>query len=508
MNTKATMASTPKRRRAAKRTATKPADTPAAKSKPGGKAKPVGSDERAHEITYLRQRIASLEALVEENLALTARIAELEAELATGRVGNQPAGTDAAVSAAAPTDGHVGPASLFSRVEAGWKELSVQPGARAEAARAESARPALTMVSQSLLAAKARRPAWPGERASILLVGDRRYFGGGGPSFAHLEIRDILYGLPDDMAVTFLRLHPNPGMFQETPHSSLRDDIEVIDVVLPEGPEAAEMVVALAPDLIMNIGPLKPVAELFAHLPSPGAGVLNLLHGEAAGLGAWELVDSLRGMGGALVTTAFEQGCLGAIDFAGEIVRYVRGVNIAKMQLTGLEGAAGIICIAEDVDERSLGLADAVAEDLRGDGVSLMVMGTPDRATAVRRAEFIEPQEEGDLFQCIATANAVLVPPGTVGMPQALQVALAMGKVCLLPDDPFARAEFAEVPGLRYPAEPDALSRQIRAFLADPLSSATLVSESAEYGRKNLRRSTWAKMLSAFLARRLAAVRS
>jgi hypothetical protein len=443
----------------------------------------------AAELEYLRERTAGLEALVEENLALTRRIAALEAELGRLRKRLDRDGPEPGVS---PPIAHRVPPEPAS-------PLAAHP---APPRALESA------ASPSLLAALEKRRSRPDGAPGIVLVGPPQYFTGMGLSFAHLEIRDILYGLPKEADVSFLALWPPAARVTELQRLNLRDGVEVIDLVLPEPDRLAEILTGLAPAVVMNVGPLAPVIEVFRHLPADlrRAGVLNLLHGELVRFASGHDTDVFERAGTALVTTQIERDGLLGLGFSGDIVTYRRGVNIPTIPLASLDGGKDILCLMEDADPRADSLIDQLVADFSSEAAHLVVMGASSALADEALLDSVEPQKAADLFESIKDAAAVLVPPGTGGLPQALQVALAMGKVCLLPHEPFGRPELADLPGLRYEVEAAALACTIREFMADPQAHAGLAEQAAAYGRTHLRRSQSAKAFSQFIAGRLGLV--
>lgn len=433
----------------------------------GAKAKAPGAAS-AEEVVYLRERVADLEKLVGENVELTERLADLQAELERLR----PSGESARARMGSP------------------------PAPR---------RPQASLVaSPSLGTALARRRDTRGGRPCILLAGAAEYFTGGGPSLAHTEIRDLLSGIPGDVDLTFLCLQARVSQCLDIRRSTLREDAEVIDVVVPETGGIAHTFAGLAPDLVMNVGPLPP-GGAFRQLPESMMSncVLNLLHGEVARVVGASGKEILPRAGAALVTTSAERDSLAALDFPGDIVVYMRGVNIAKTKTFGLDGNGSIVCITEDIGSEGAEIIGTAADELNRSGIALRAIAQGRETDSYREAVGLEPERQSDLLDIISEASTVLVPPGTLGMPQALQVGLAMGKVCLLPKDTFAHPDLSHVPGLRYRPEVEPLVDLIREFIARPGAHTALVSQASDFAREHLRRSKWARVLAEFLSPRL-----
>ncbi len=444
------------------------------------------------ELAWLRQRVAELEGVVEENLALTRRIASIEIESerlqaalarGTGKDLIEPQVTAAPSSQPAPVVpwGNAMPVTTGDEDE--W------PVPRAELA--------------SVIEGRRDRPR---TGPLVLLVGEMEYCSGTGPSLAHIDIRDILYGLPDGVAVAMLALRSREMPAQRLPESNLLDGIDVIQTGWPGPREVAELLTAIAPDVIINIGPLGPLLRLFRHVPATlaPAMALNLAHGECGYLPVEAIASTLAGAGLALVTTQIERDMLAAAGFAGESVIYHHGVNAQRTEFSGIEGRLGLLALLDSAGPRSIALTGHLAQRLAASGMALSALG--DLAGEPHEQQFITVGSERvtDVLDAIRDASAVLMPPDATWLPQSLQVAMAMGKICLLPEATFSDHGPEALPGIRYPVETGKAVRVITDTLDNRKKHAELATRTAAYASEHFRRSIGRKVLVDALGKRLA----
>jgi hypothetical protein len=492
--------------------------TKAGAKKSGRAAKPVKGEEAAppaatadHERDYLLRRISSLEALVEENLGLLRRIAALDVEcaalrtiIAEGRSGGAEA--DAAEPPPPPPqpklvrEAEVTKAAARSAAAAQRKEKQLAQ---------ERARTIEALLDLSVIEAIERRRQRPKETPSVLLVGEAQYLAGKGPALARQEIRDILNGVPERASLTLMAIKPPSSVGEEAETPILREGAETVELLMPAAAEIDYILTSLAPDIVMNVGPLGPVADVFRFLPGAlrHAGVLNLLHGECGALGAADAAGrlALAKVGAALVTTDIERQLLLKLGFEGEITTYVRGVNVPQTKVTGLAGNGTIACILEGAGRDAASFIAEVTVGLDAIGERLVALHEGPVEEENGAFADLQSRRPADLVKSLGEADAVLMPPGTTGLPQALQVAMTMGKVCLLPQDPFGRQALEALPGVRYPAEAARLVDIVRDFLANREIYSDLAERTALYARKHFRRGDWAKVLNGFLSARLPA---
>ena len=241
------------------------------------------------ELKWLRERVKALEGLVEDNLALTRRIAELESE-----GGNLPQSKEGGASHGALPDRPPPPIDLSAIIEE-------------QRARAET-------------------------RPVVLLFGEPPYCAGVGPGLAEMEIRDLIFGMPDDVAVTLLAVKPREAPAYSLSRWSLHDKLNVIETAWPEPEDLARLLSAIAPDIVMNVGPLGSLMEVLRQVPAAPTPtvVFNLLHGELSSSGAGVMDEVLARGDLALVTTQTERQALIEAGYTGDVVLYRRGVDMSR----------------------------------------------------------------------------------------------------------------------------------------------------------------------------------
>jgi len=462
-------------------------------------AAPAGRDgatRRAgdsEELSWLRQRLGALEAVVEENLALGKRIASLEAE--NERLQQ---------AAALPASDEPQEPGLFAESATRQAPLARGTDAGPAGAMSEVAAALAEARFEQIINAQSKR-----QRSSpdALVVGPLAYCSGSGPSLAHVEIRDILYAMPEDYAVSLLAIAPDGAPDPQLSRSPLHESLNIIQTASPDAQALAQLLDVLSPAVIINTGPLGETVDVFRNMPAPqwSSVVLNLLHGEVDAIDVVELTGLLCRAGTALVSGERERDSLKRLGFGGEVVVYRRGVAIQQMPFAGINGGLGILALLDEASTTSISLTADIARRLAEDGITLATFDAGAAHAGLDDFDIIRCERIAEVHDAIADCSAILLPPATSGVPQALQLAMAMGKICLLSQDTYSGAGLEDFPGIRYPVDADEAARVIAAFCKDRSAHADLAERTAAFARKAFRRGAGQTVLKEALQKRVTA---